>query len=160
MTKPPRYEIVLLGEGAKRRALERAELKAAAVVAAAEARRLKEARRSKRRWAAGRKAAEVKLRADREALAAAFAGATPAGRRLAQREREVAVVVSSDLRDLPDRGVVAAAVNLASAALEFGDGEVPAGYVLVGRELVRIGRDDLADLGRRRADGSPFGRGG
>jgi hypothetical protein len=163
MTKPPKYEIVLLGEGAKRRAVERAEAKAAAAAAAVAAKRVKEGRRSKRRWAAGKRAAEEKLRADREALAAAFAGATPAGRRLAQRDREAAaeVVVSSPdlgVGVVSDRGVAAAAVNLASPVEP--DGAVPAGFVMVGSELIRIGRDDLADLGRRRADGSPFGRGG
>jgi hypothetical protein len=40
-------------------------------------------------------------------------------------------------------------------------GDAPAvGYVWVGRELVRIGRDDLVERGRRRAVGSPFGRTG
>ena len=43
--------------------------------------------RSKRRWAAGKRAAGEKLE-DREALAASFAAGTPAGKRLAQRDRE------------------------------------------------------------------------
>ena len=139
MTKPPKYEIVLLGEGAKRRAAERVEAKAAAAVAAAAAKRLKEARRSKRRWAAGRRAAEVKLREDREALAAAFGAGTPAGRRLAQREREAAAEVVGSPLDWGGFGSRSGCCcALCQRALEP-DGGVPAGFVMVGSELIGSG---------------------
>jgi hypothetical protein len=163
ITKPPKYEIVLLGEGAKRRAVERAAAKAAAAAAAAAAKRLKEGRRSKLRWAAGKRAAEDKLRADREALAAAFAGATPSGRRLAQREREAAaeVVVPSDVGMFLDRptAVASAAGAVVEASQEPGADPGPGWFFLGGVDgWVKIGRDDLAEMGRQRAVGSPFGR--
>jgi CHC2 zinc finger len=161
MKKPRRvYEIVLLGRGAERRAAERAEAKAAAVAAAAAgaAKRVKGGEAHTPAW---RVREERKRRKAREALAASFAAGTPAGLRLARRERDGCVVgsASPDVGVLPDQGVAAAAVTPASAALES-DGAVPAGFMPLGSELIRIGRDDLADLGRRRVVGSPFGRDG
>jgi hypothetical protein len=149
MKKPRRvYEIVLLGRGAERRAAERAE---AAAVAAVRPKRVKRA-------ASTGGAAERKRREAREALATAFAGATPAGRRLPERERDAEVVGSSDLRGLPDQSVAAAAVTPALPAPVPGD--APAvGYVWVGRELVRIGRDDTKAYARRGLV-LPFGSGG
>jgi hypothetical protein len=164
MKKPRRvFEIVLLGRGAQRRAAERAEAKAAAVAAAAAgaAKRVKRVKGGEAHTPAWRVREERKRRKAREALAASFAAGTPAGLRLARREPDGCVVgsASPDVGVLPDPGVAAAAVTPASAALES-DGAVPAGFMRLGSELIRIGRDDLADLGRRRVVGSPFGRDG
>jgi hypothetical protein len=77
---------------------------------------------------------------------------------------------SSDLRDLTDQGVTPQppAVTLASPPVVAPapdvspmpvPGDAPAvGYVWVGRELVRIGRDDTKTFAERRS--VPFGRDG
>jgi hypothetical protein len=166
------YEIVPIGRLAERRLAERAAAKAAAALeaaAAAEARRLRGGRVGRPSVKGGvahtagwGERERRKRREAREALAAAFAGGTAMGLRLAQRERERAAEVvgspSPDVVVLPEQGIKPAAVAVAGPAVGS-DGEVPAGWFRLGSELIRIGRDDLADLGRRRVVGSPFGRG-
>ena len=137
-----RYEIVWLDEGAKRRAAERAAEPAASRAAAAAA-----APKRGRGRPPGQ-AAERKRREKREALATSFAAGTPTGRRLAERERERDVGSPADLGGIAADARPRAAVDP--------DGAVPAGFVLVGRELVRIGRDDTKGYAGQRVMSPSF----